>query len=200
MNGVFLSDRERDDDGNLTMTVTVAREGAMMIDPLTGARYIELLDGYRYSGYPGELDYEVARFDKFGELIEEVEGGVRTADPVDGRSTRKLLDSDLPEDKAALQWRIAIPVMVPIVAIIAMCLSRTDHRRGRYIKMAPAFLIYLAYLMLLANARTAMAEGDALPGGMWGIHLLFLCGALLMLYGGALRQRLSYRRRSSERT
>jgi lipopolysaccharide export system permease protein len=200
MRSVFLSDRDRDKDGNLTMTVTVAREGRVTIDPETNARYVELVDGYRYSGYPGELDYEVARFEKFGQMIQEVEGGVRTADPVDGRSTVKLLASDDPEDRAALQWRIALPVMVPIVAIIAMCLSHTDHRRGRYIKMAPAFVIYIAYLMLLANARTAMAEGEGLPGGLWGVHLIFFCAAIVMLYGGMLRQRLSYRRRAVERT
>lgn len=199
MRSVFLSDRDRDDEGNLTMTVTVAREGWIIIDPASGARYIELRDGYRYVGYPGDLDYEVARFEKFGELIQEVEGGVRTADPVDGRSTAKLIGSEYPEEQAALQWRIALPVMVPIVAIIAMCLSRTDHRRGRYIKMAPAFLIYITYLMLLANARTAMAEGGGLPGGLWGVHLLFLCAALAMLFGGKLRRQFMYRRQGLER-
>ena len=66
--------------------------------------------------------------------------------------------------------------------------------------MAPAFLIYIAYLMLLANARTAMAEGESLPGGLWGVHLIFLCAALVMLYGGKLRQRIGYRRRAHERT
>ena len=84
--------------------------------------------------------------------------------------------------------------MVPIVAIIAMCMSRTDHRRGRYIKMAPAFLIYLGYLMLLANARSAMAEGEGSAMQLWGVHLLFLAVALAMLYGPALRARFKHRR------
>lgn len=199
MRSVFLSNRDRDDDGKLTMTVTVAREGRVVIDPQSGARYIELLDGYRYSGYPGELDYEVAHFKKFGDRIQEVEGGVRTADPVDGRATAKLLGSDDPEDRAALLWRISLPVMVPIVAIIAMCLSRTDHRRGRYIKMAPAFLIYLTYLMLLANARSAIADGEGSAAGLWGVHLLFLLAALGLLYGGKLRRQWRYRGRTDAR-
>ncbi len=80
------------------------------------------------------------------------------------------------------------------VAIIALCLSRTDHRRGRYIKMAPAFLLYLFYLMLLANARTAIAEGGGVPGGMWWVHALFLLLALAMLYGSDIRARLKYQR------
>ena len=195
MQSVFLSQRERDDDGRLQMLVTVADEGEITIDPETGARYIELRNGYRYVGFPGRLDYQVVSFERFGELIPEPEGGIRTADPVDGRPTLQLLASDKPEDRAALHWRLSIPLMVPIVALIAMCLSRTDHRRGRFVKMVPAFLIYLTYLMLLANARTAMEDTDSgLAGNMWLIHGAFLLVALAMLYGGSLWARFKYLR------
>jgi lipopolysaccharide export system permease protein len=194
LQSVFLSQRTRDDDGKLTMMVTVAEQGEISIDPDTGARYLELRNGYRYSGFPGRLDYQVVSFKTFGELIPEPEGGIRTADPVDGRPTSQLLASDLPEDIAALQWRLSLPLMVPIVAIIAMCLSRTDHRRGRYVKMAPAFLIYLVYLMLLANARSQVEEGAGIIGGIFWVHLLFLALALLMLYGPAYWHRWKYRR------
>jgi lipopolysaccharide export system permease protein len=194
MQSVFLSQRSREEDGAIRMTVTVAEEGEVLFDPETGARYLELRNGYRYDGYPGDLDYQIVSFDRFGELIPEPEGGIRTADPVDGRPTRKLLQSDRAEDRAALQWRLSIPIMVPIVALMAMCLSRTDHRRGRYVKMAPAFLIYLGYLMLLANARSKIEEGESMAGGMLWVHLLFLVVALAMLYGPTLLQRLKHRR------
>jgi len=191
MHWVFLSQRSRDDEGKLRMLVTVAEEGEIIIDPDSGARYLELRKGYRYDGFPGRLDYQVVSFERFGELIPEPEGGIRASDPVDGRPTSQLLRSALAEDRAALQWRISLPMMVPIVAVIAMCLSRTDHRRGRYVKMAPAFLIYLAYLMLLANARSAMEEG---VGGMWWVHGIFLALALAMLYGPSHWSRSRYKR------
>jgi lipopolysaccharide export system permease protein len=195
MESVFLSQRKVEDDGRLQMLVTVAKEGEIKIDPDTGARYLELRKGYRYDGFPGRLDYRVVSFERFGELIPEPEGGIRTADPVDGRPTRVLLVSDEPENIAALHWRLSIPVMVPIVAVIAMCLSRTDHRRGRYVKMVPAFLIYLAYLMLLANARTVMETGEGgIKGNMWLIHALFLAAALAMLYLPGLWRAFKYRR------
>lgn len=194
MRSVFLSQGNRDDDGNLHMQVTVAQEGEVKFDVETGARYLELRDGFRYDGYPGNLDYRMVQFERFGELIPEPEGGIRTADPVDGRPTLKLLASDNPEDRAALHWRLSIPLMVPIVAIIAMCMSRTDHRRGRYIKMAPAFLVYLGYLMLLANARSAIADGQGSALTMWSVHLLFLSVALAMLYGPAVKGRIKHRR------
>ena len=194
MHSVFLSQRERDSDGRLRMLVTVAEEGEVRLDPETGARYLELRNGYRYDGYPGRLDYQVVSFKRFGELIPEPKGGIRTADPVDGRPTRVLVGSDQPDNVAALHWRLSIPLMVPVVAIIAMCLSRTDHRRGRYVKMIPAFLIYLGYLMLLANARSTMeAGGNGLAGNMWLIHALFLFAAVLMLYGPVVWNGMKYR-------
>ena len=107
MQSVFLSQARRDDDGELTMLLTIAEEGEIKFDSESGARYLELRDGLRYEGYPGDLDYQVVSFKQFGELIPEPEGGIRTADPVDGRSTRQLLASEQREDLAALHWRFS---------------------------------------------------------------------------------------------
>jgi len=196
MSSIFISQRDRDNDGNLQMRITVAEQGEIKFDKQTGARYMELRNGFRYDGFPGDLDYDMIQFETFGQLIPEPEGGIRTADPVDGRPTLQLMVSTLPEDRAALHWRISIPVMVPVVAIIAMVLSRTDHRRGRYIKMVPAFIIYLLYLVLLANARSAAAEGDGSPANLWVVHLLFLLLALGMLYGPRLLAAAKFRGRA----
>ena len=195
MYNVFLSQQSGDNDADAVLTVTVAEEGEVVFDNGTGARYLELRNGYRYRGRPGGLEYEVIGFERFGELIPEPEGGIRTPAPVDGRSTAELWNSEAVEDRAALAWRLSIPLMVPIVAIMALCLSKTDHRRGRYVKMAPAFLIYLSYLMLLANARTRMEDGDGgIASNMWVIHAVFALIAAGLLYGRPWLDRLHYRR------
>ncbi|MEP0202148.1 MAG: LPS export ABC transporter permease LptF [Halioglobus sp.] len=188
MQSVFLSQKSSEEGDQPRMLVTVAREGEVLFDRSTGARYLELRQGYRYVGMPGQLDYEVVSFERFGELIPEPEGGVRTAAPVDGRSTIQLLKSAAAEDRAALYWRLSLPLMVPVVAILALCLSNTNHRRGRYVMMAPAFFIYLAYLMLLASARSAVEEGlDWATLRFAQTHILFFSFALALLYGSVLR-------------
>jgi lipopolysaccharide export system permease protein len=193
MSSVFLSQREEDSKGNTTMTVTFAEEGEIIVDEKTGARYLELRNGYRYQGIPGQLDYKIVSFKRFGELIPEPEDSIRKAYPVDGRPTAELIKSDRGEDIAALQWRLSIPLTVPIVALIALSLSRTDQRRGRYVKMAPAFLIYLGYLLLLTNVRAGLEKGDlALFPGVWGVHLLFLSLALVLLFGPDVVRRIQY--------
>ncbi|MFV0476597.1 MAG: LPS export ABC transporter permease LptF [Parahaliea sp.] len=200
MQSVFLSQGSDKTGADSKMVVTVANEGEVRMDPETGARYLELREGYRYEGMPGQLNYRVIRFERFGELMPEPKGGIRTADPVDGRSTLQLMNSASTENQAALYWRLSLPLMVPIVALIAQCMSRTDHRRGRYVKMAPAFVVYLAYLLLLANARSAMEEGEStVLGGFWGVHLAFFILALMLLNGSNLLARLRYWRRRRAR-
>lgn len=193
MRSVFLSQREEDSKGNTTMVVTIAQEGEIIVDDKSGARYLELRNGYRYQGIPGQLNYKIAGFERFGELIPQPKDSIRKVYPVDGRPTSQLMKSDRHEDIAALQWRLSIPLTVPIVALIALSLSRTDHRRGRYVKMAPAFLIYLGYLLLLTNIRSGLEKGDlAIFPGVWGVHLGFLALAGLLLLGPDIIRRLKY--------
>jgi lipopolysaccharide export system permease protein len=195
MHSVFLSQREEDSDGNATMIVTFAEEGEITVDAESGARYFELRNGYRYDGVPGQLDYSVVSFERFGELIPEPKGSIRNSYPVDGRPTAQLMKSEADEDIAALQWRLSLPITVPIVAVIALTLSRTDHRRGRYVKMAPAFFIYIIYLMMLTNVRSRLGNGEmSVVPGMWGVHLLFLALAAGLLFGPDIIRRLKYRR------
>lgn len=195
MHSVFLSQTIAGDDGEPRMNVTVAQEGEILTDPETGARYLEFRNGYRYDGMPGELDYQIIAFERFGELIPEPRGGIRSADPVDGRPSIELLGSVNPEDIAALHWRVSLPLMVPIITVIALCLSRTDHRRGRYVKMAPGFIVYLGYLVLLINGRAAIEKetANALTG-IWWVHLVFLIMAFAMLFGPGAYRRFRYHR------
>lgn len=179
---VFLYAPESSDDERAVAGVTVARRGSVVVDEASGARYLELSDGYRFSGTPGRADYRVVRFGQFGQLLPE-EPSLARSEPVDARPTMQLLNSDDSEDRAALHWRLSVAIMVPIVALLALSLSKTNHRRGRYIKLAPALLLHLCYLFLLASARTSVAEGEADISQMYLLHLAFFALAIVLLFG-----------------
>ena len=59
-----------------------------------------------------------------------------------------------------LQWRLSIPVLVLVVTMLAVPLSRTNHRKGRFGKLLPAIVLYFTYLVALNAMRDALESGS----------------------------------------
>ena len=191
MEEVFSAQPRLNKAGVLELSVTLAEQGRIAVSQQDSSRFLLLSDGYRYLGEPGQKLFQVTQFEEFAQLISAPTNNPSRYKKTDARSTRELLKGSTLEDKATLQWRISLMVLVPILALIAQALSKTDHRRGRYVKMLPAFLIYIIYLVLLNAARDAI-EKDKLSVelGMWWVHGLFLLIALLLLFGGDVTRKL----------
>ncbi|WP_101756950.1 LPS export ABC transporter permease LptF [Oceanicoccus sp. KOV_DT_Chl] len=190
MREVFSASQTGDKNGE-QLSIVFAEKAAIEIDEATLGRYLVLENGYQYIGAPGQLNFRVTHFEKFGQLVKEPERQRSSYKRTDARTTEQLLTSDKLEDKATLQWRISLIILVPIIALIAQALSKTNHRKGRYVKMLPAFLIYIFYLVGLNAARDAI-EKQQLPLelGMWWVHGVFLLIALLLLFGQDAYRRL----------
>lgn len=175
-------------DEGAAPSVTVAQRGRVLREADSAARYLELQDGHRFSGVAGRADFQVTTFERFGQLL-PADPSLARQEPVDAKPTLSLVGSDTLEDRAALHWRVSLVAMVPIVALLALSLSKTNHRQGRYIKLAPALVLHLSYLLLLASTRTRVAEGDASVFIMWIVHAAFLLLAILFLFGPGLFRR-----------
>ena len=82
-----------------------------------------------------------------------------------------LASSDYPKDQAEYQWRISNPVTTMLLALLAIPLSRSKPRHGRYAKLLLAFVIYAAYYNLLGISRT-WVEQQAATTIWWAPSLL----------------------------
>lgn len=194
MRGVFIAEQtkakktkkgKKGKKAKRELSVVLAERGNIQLNDDHSSRYLILDNGYQYIGQPGSQEFRVTQFDQFGQLVKEPKAQRNNYKKVDARSTAQLLNSTKLEDKAALQWRISLAILVPIIALIAQALSKTNHRRGRYVKMLPAFLIYIVYVIALNAARDAIEkERLSLEIGMWWIHGVFLLLAVVLLYGG----------------
>ena len=186
--GVFISEKrmQRQVEGEKPkqsgITVLVAEKGRQVIQA-DGSRYLILENGYRYDGNPGQADYRATRYETHGVLLPKpsvsAEIGEREAIP-----TRELIGSDEPRYQAELQWRLSIPLLVFIVTLLAVPLARVNPRQGRFLKLLPAILLYMAYLALLIGARGQLDKGKIpMELGLWWVHALFLLiGAALFLW------------------
>jgi lipopolysaccharide export system permease protein len=183
MQGVFVAQPEPIVDGGRPLiSLVTAAQGRFEIDEKSGQRYLVLDDGVRYVGPSGFMDYQVTSFGQLDQLIRDSEAKTYRQE-LDGKDSVELWGSSELEDIAAIQWRISLGLLVPIAALIAVSLSKTNHRRGRYGKMFPAFMIYMVYLVCLNAIRDSIAKGvwPVFPG-MWIVHAAFLLLGLVLLY------------------
>lgn len=170
------------------MLVTAAR-ARPETDPETGVRYLVLEDGERYQGFPGDPAFRVLAFERHGIRMD----GVGPAEPRfkhDATPTSELLAGGAPRDRAELQWRLALPVAVPVLLLLAVPLSRSTPRQGRYARLFLAILLFIIYYNLLGTARLWLERGQ-LPAavGLWWVHLLPLAAAGWLARRGRPRRR-----------
>lgn len=183
---VFLSGTAENQD---TFSIITAKTGETLIDQSSGKRYLVLSDGHQYRGKPGDLNYEVISFARYSQFVPEPEYEARPKKETDGMSTMDLWQAKTQKANAALQWRFSLPVLVMIIALLAVPLSRTQPRKGRYVKMVPAILLYIIYLVVANAARGVLEEGKApVPYLLWLVHGAFLVFALILLAWPRLMQ------------
>lgn len=152
------------------VTVVLAERGRRILDEATGDLSFVLNNSRLYEGVPGENAFFVIEFDEQNIPIrphkEEDFVEVAAAKP-----TRELLRSSALADRAELHWRVSLPLSLFVLALLAVPLSRTSPREGRYARVGIALFVYLIYANLLSIARLWVERGiitDAV--GMWWVH------------------------------
>lgn len=104
-------------------------------------------------------------------------------------STFDLTFSEAFKDKAEFQWRMSTPVSALLLALLAIPLSRSRPRQGRYARMLAALVIYAVYYNLLDVARTWVETGTS-QLIWWVPGLLALLVSVLYLPWRKMRRRL----------
>lgn len=171
-----------------TSRIVTARSAVQEVDPLTGRRFLILLDGMRYEGRAGEGEYRMAQFARHGVLVSE-EQQARPGRSRDTKSMRELLTSDDPKDKAELHWRLVVPVSILVLSLVAVPLSHVAPRQGRFGKVFAAILVYVIYANLATMGKTWL-EKEVLPAwvGLWWVHLAMVALTVVLWvrqYGAA---------------
>ncbi|MBE9525598.1 MAG: LPS export ABC transporter permease LptF [Proteobacteria bacterium] len=174
LDNVFLYIDNNDKNKNDRSSVLASKNASFIIDPRNGSRYIVFNEGHRYDGSPGSLDYRHVRFKDYGVLLEGKAIG-KISFERKALSLDILLSSDNLKHKAELQWRISQVLMMIILAMLAVPLSKSRPRQGRYGKMAIAILLYVVYSNLLLVALNWMKKGKVEPYiGLWWVHFIFM--------------------------
>ena len=140
-----------------------------------GALYFVLKDATLYHGQPGTGAYRVSNAQYYQSLIRP-----KTVAPA--REKKEALGigiliqqytQDL-KSAAELQWRVSIPLMLIILAYLAVPLSYVPPKKEPYTNLIPAILLLLLYIngvLLLKN--TVPTQKIGFLSNIWWLHSLF---------------------------
>lgn len=183
MAGIFVRSKKGE-----TPVLMTAQQAEPWTDPDTGDRFLVLEKGYRYQGQPGDESFRIAQFERHGLRVEVARP--ETVDyKADAVPTLELLRGDSPYLQAELQWRISLPVAAVMLVILAVPLSRSTPRQGRYSRLFVAVLIFVIYYNLMGTAQVWMERGvlPAFPG-LWWTHVIPLVMAWLFAWRSRLKK------------
>jgi lipopolysaccharide export system permease protein len=182
--------RRGDTRKNKPPQVVTAASAARKIDPGSGDEYVVFSDGHLYEGMPGDTQYRIMKFARQGVRV-ELRGKRGASYKSEVTPTAELLDSDRLEDIVELQWRLSVPLSVMVLILLAVPLSHTAPRKGRYGGIVTAVLVFLIYYNLLGTSKIWVEQGT-LPAkvGLWWVHVVFIVLAFLLLNGNWLSCRV----------
>jgi lipopolysaccharide export system permease protein len=138
---IFADSRSELDPGVLQDVFVQVREGAKISvftakvavenrNQAGGYRFLRLFDGQRYDLDTQRDNHQITTYQEMSLRAQRPEAAAPEREET--RSALALARSDRPKDAAELQWRLANAVSVLLLALIAIPLSRTSPRQGKY--------------------------------------------------------------------
>ncbi|HUQ12458.1 MAG TPA: LPS export ABC transporter permease LptF [Steroidobacteraceae bacterium] len=181
------------------LEIALAKRATHSVSEGGDLQVITLYDGERYEGIPGERRFRIVRFSENTIPIRlPPDAGGNMA--VTGLRTAALVGSTDPKKRAELQWRIALPIMAVIMALIAVPLARLAPRQGRYARVGYAVLIFFIYINLMIAGKTWIEKGvTPVWLGLWWVHVVIAVLATGILYLPRWLARSRYRRNMARR-
>lgn len=171
-------------------TVIRANKGHQMVDETTGDRFMVLEKGVRFETGAGKNGYTVIEFEKHGVRIHE-KSDAKIQKKFTAMPTIDLLKSKLAADKsksarnkrysaiytAELHSRIAPIFLCLLLAALAVPLSKTSPRQGRYARLGLGLVIYIVFNNFIYVGKNWISLGTVPQSlGLWWVH-----GTLLLL-------------------
>lgn len=189
---VFVLDRR----GDRTRLV-VSESGRHRIEDATGDHLVTLNKGHRFDGRAGSGAYLISDFEQY-ELRLAGEGPTQRASNKRATiPTPDLMRSDDPADRVELEHRLAAPLSILTLVLLAIPLVDPSPRRRATGRVLLALLAYFSFFNLQRLAESWMATGVTPQwlGSLWYQFAILVFVHLLLLPETFWLKRLSRRLR-----
>jgi lipopolysaccharide export system permease protein len=187
MDDVFLHARQ-----DKKLAVLTSDSARFEVDKKSGDKFAVFSAGRRYMGTPGQLDYSIAEYQKYGVRL-DFDDTNKALQESRTSPTARLLKSADSASVTELQWRLSMPIHAVILALTAVMLVKTSAEQGRFAGLLTAILVYFIYSNLLGVARSLTSKGDlSIYLGLWWVHALLIALILSLYFYPALRRMRSH--------
>jgi lipopolysaccharide export system permease protein len=183
---VFIRTRTGDE-----LQVISAQTGLLVERPEASYHTLEL-DNARIFKRVADGPNFFARIDKFTMKVAN-ESPEPLAFKAKSVPSEQLLGYEHPKAQAEYQWRLSTAITTLLLALLAVPLSRSKPRQGRYARLLLAFVIYAAYYNLIGISRT-WVEQQVTSTIWWAPTILAVIVALFYLPWDSLRVALAVKK------
>ncbi len=155
INDVFMFQMQP--KGNVKPSVMVAEKGELKELP-NGDQILTLENSQRIEGTALLPDFRITHFEEYQAYLGYQSGQITSTEAA-VLNLNELLQRTDSASKAELHWRITLILAVPIMALLAVPLSKVNPRQGRFAKIVPALLLYLIYFLAQSSLKSAGGAG-----------------------------------------
>ncbi|MCF6764846.1 LPS export ABC transporter permease LptF [Thiotrichales bacterium 19S3-7] len=183
LHNVFIyQQNDKPSDGKAQKAVTIVAPSGHQQTDAKGNKYVVLENGYFYQGIPGEDNYQQAKFKTASQFIDTGNQNSSRYQSYESMPLIQLMEDHSIEASSEFQWRFSFPIALFVTTMIAVALCKVNPRQGRYGRILPAVIVFVAYFNLLSIAKSWLDSGYIPPWiGLWWVHLLFGLVALMVI-------------------
>ena len=177
------SERTNKGDGNTKLNVITAAAGELFHDTDGSGRYLGLNDGFRVEGTIGQDNYRLMRYQRNDIKLQDSESDNNADSVKRSAPTSELLTSPDPVQRAELQWRLAAPISMLVLILLALPLAKSSPREPRYARLLIAMLAWMIYNSCITLGRAWISQGRMSPLlGFWWVQIPTALIALWLLW------------------
>lgn len=140
--------------------VQIAQSANKHIDGSTGDMYMQYKDGQLHT--ENAEGFSVLEFEEHGVFFKEKVYPVYRNTRIESLPLAELIEMDDIKAIAELQMRIAVPLGSILFFLLAIPLSHTAPRKGRYSRLGYSILLYFLYFYIL-NLSRSWVEANQIP-------------------------------------
>ena len=166
------SERANASDGTTNLNVITAADGELFHDADGAQRFLGLNDGFRVEGVLGRDNYRLMRYQRNDIKLPDNSNDSTPESVKRSAPSMDLLRSTDTSQRAELQWRLAAPLSVLVLVLLALPLARSSPREPRYARLLIALLAWFIYYNGLAIGRSWISQGKFDPRiGFWWVQI-----------------------------